>query len=318
MIRIFIHIVLFTAFLGMETSCSQTSAKKGVVVTSVKHKTFTLPTIPTTLTTPEDRAAYLAAHYWDAFDFTDTTLISKPEITEQALADFINILPYIPSDKAEQVLTGLMASASADSAMFAHFIELTEKYLYDPNSPFRNEEFCIPVLRYIVASPRLDDLYKIRPQYQLEMVLKNRPGDVATDFIYTLASGKTGRMHVLKADYTLLFFNNPDCEECIRVKAHIAASPVFPALTRTHGGKRPALVVLAVYPDAELDLWRKAEYPSCMTSSYDAGQVITDRQLYDLKAIPCLYLLDKDKRVILKDVSIEQIEEWLQKLLIKK
>ncbi len=311
MIRILIHTVLFTVLLGMDSSCSRTSAKKGAATTAA-HKTFTLPEVPATLTAPEDHAAYLVAHYWDAFDFTDTTLISKPEITEQALADFINILPYVPSDKAEQVLTGLMASASVDSEMFAHFIELTEKYLYEPNSPFRNEEFCIPVLRYIVASPKLDDLYKIRSQYQLEMVQKNRPGDVAMDFTYTLADGKTGRMHAMKADYTLLFFNNPDCEECIRVKAHIAASSAFSSLTQTHGGKWPALVVLAVYPDAELGLWRKAEYPSCMTDSYDAGQIITKQQLYDLKAIPTLYLLDKDKRVILKDATIETIEQYFQ------
>lgn len=41
------------------------------------------------------------------------------------------------------------------------------------------------------------------------------------------------------------------------------------------------------------------------------GAKITERQLYDLKAMPTLYLLDKDKRVILKDAPVEQIEQWL-------
>ena len=48
-----------------------------------------------------------------------------------------------------------------------------------------------------------------------------------------------------------------------------------------------------------------------MINAYDAGQKITERQLYDLKAMPTLYLLDKDKRVILKDAPVEQIEQWL-------
>ena len=35
------------------------------------------------------------------------------------------------------------------------------------------------------------------------------------------------------------------------------------------------------------------------------------RQVYDLKAMPTLYLLDAEKRVILKDASFEQVEERL-------
>ena len=36
-----------------------------------------------------------------------------------------------------------------------------------------------------------------------------------------------------------------------------------------------------------------------------------DDRLYDLKAIPTIYLLDSSKRVILKDVPVEVAEEWL-------
>jgi hypothetical protein len=44
---------------------------------------------------------------------------------------------------------------------------------------------------------------------------------------------------------------------------------------------------------------------------YDEGQRLTREQVYDLKAIPALYLLDAEKRVILKDASFEQVEERL-------
>ncbi|HBK95202.1 MAG TPA: DUF5106 domain-containing protein, partial [Porphyromonadaceae bacterium] len=40
---------------------------------------------------------------------------------------------------------------------------------------------------------------------------------------------------------------------------------------------------------------------------------ITKQKLYDIKAIPTLYLLDKDKKVILKDTSIEAIESFFAK-----
>ena len=44
---------------------------------------------------------------------------------------------------------------------------------------------------------------------------------------------------------------------------------------------------------------------------YDAGQRLTREQVYDLKAMPTLYLLDAEKRVILKDALFEQVEERL-------
>lgn len=36
------------------------------------------------------------------------------------------------------------------------------------------------------------------------------------------------------------------------------------------------------------------------------------KNLYDLKAIPTLYLLDKDKKVLLKDATVAQIDQYLQ------
>ena len=61
--------------------------------------------------------------------------------------------------------------------------------------------------------------------------------------------------------------------------------------------------VLALYPDELLDEWHayKEHIPSKWINSYDKGTVIRNKNLYDLKAIPALYLLDTEKRVIVKD-----------------
>ena len=57
--------------------------------------------------------------------------------------------------------------------------------------------------------------------------------------------------------------------------------------------------------------WERAVFPARWIDGYDAGQRLTREQVYDLKAMPTLYLLDVDKRVILKDASAERIEAWL-------
>lgn len=55
------------------------------------------------------------------------------------------------------------------------------------------------------------------------------------------------------------------------------------------------------------------EIPDTWINGYDKTGLVNDKQLYDLKALPTLYLLDREKKVILKDVTIEVIIDYLTK-----
>jgi hypothetical protein len=69
--------------------------------------------------------------------------------------------------------------------------------------------------------------------------------------------------------------------------------------------------VLAIYPDEDLVAWRDhiSDIPRSWINGYDAGMRITEARSYNLQAIPSLYLLDNEKRVIIKDgTSVAQIE----------
>ncbi|MFA6593111.1 MAG: DUF5106 domain-containing protein, partial [Bacteroidales bacterium] len=102
-------------------------------------QSFVFPDIPSSLTEPQERAEYLSYHYWDNFDFSDETNIKDRNIiTEQAFSDFLSILPI--TSCPEEGISRLLDGASADSSMFAYFRGLSEKYLYDYESPVRNEE----------------------------------------------------------------------------------------------------------------------------------------------------------------------------------
>ena len=67
-------------------------------------KTFTLPAIPAMLNTPELRADFLVRHYWDNVNFADTNYIHHPDITEQAWADYCDILNHVPLRTAQEVM----------------------------------------------------------------------------------------------------------------------------------------------------------------------------------------------------------------------
>jgi thiol-disulfide isomerase/thioredoxin len=130
---------------------------------------------------------------------------------------------------------------------------------------------------------------------------------VANNFKYRLADGTTGYLHDIEANYTILMFNNPDCPMCRDIIDQIGASPLLNELQELE-----RLKVIAVYPDSDLEAWHRYldKMPRRWIVSYDEGCVIDSDDLYNISAIPALYLLDNKKRVLIKDgTSVMQIEE---------
>lgn len=270
--------------------------------------TFILPTIPSMLNTSELRAEYLVRHYWDNINFADTNYVHHPEVTEQAWVDYIDLLKLVSPQVADAALKNTFSQATKEKKCYLYMMELADKYLYDPNSPMRNEEFYISVLDALLASPILNNTEKIRPQKRRELAQKNRIGTKAIDFTYTLESGKQGSLHRLNKPYIILFINNPGCHACAET---IEALKNAPTINQKFAKKQVA--ILSLYPDIDLEEWRRhlSDFPKEWINGYDKGQVIEQKNLYDLKAIPTLYLLDKEKTVLLKDVTAVEIEEYL-------
>ena len=301
--------ILVTIALAL-VACGQKRAKDGdeQILSNGAATELSFPNIVIPEMVPiEERVKFLAEHYWDRFDFSDTTFCNKPDITEQAYANYLDILRYVDPAVAQQSAAQLIKRAEVDSTMFDYFVMLSDKYLYDPNSPFRNDELLIPTLECIIASPLLDEDEKIRPQSQLNMAQKNRIGQKANDFRYTLHDGRTGHMYSIEADYLLVFINNPDCPACKEIREQIGASPMLSEMI-----ERGMMKVLAIYPDEDITAWLNYRHniPASWINGYDKQLRMRDEELYDLKAIPSLYLLDAEKRVMLKDCNlVPQIEE---------
>lgn len=301
-------IILVSIILTGMISCSSCQSNKQGKKTIAEFKA---PTPSTMLTSQEDRLNYMVNNYWGKFDFADTTQISRADFIESHFYNYLNNYLYVAElELSKKALKNLITTSHLkDSLMFAHFIKMSEKYFYDPNSPFRNEEFYVVVMDYVVNAPNISEINKVRPKYQLEMALKNRVGDIATNFGYTLSNGKKGKLHDIKSDYTLIFFNDPDCPDCLRVKDYISNNETLKRLIS--GGNNQDMKVLAMYTDENVELWNTGIYPKDWINGYDEGRVITNTNLYAIPATPSQYLLDKDKRVIFKDAPIEQISEWL-------
>lgn len=305
------YLNIFFLFLILCTACGNRKASDNQAedIKSDSTKIFALPVIPALLNTPESRADYLVHHYWENVDFADTTYLDHREVMEQAWVDYIDIMKLVPEETAISAIKQMYKDAGKKKKVFFYFTDLAEKYLYDPNSPMRNEELYIPVLDAMLESSVLDDTEKILPKGRRDLAEQNRLGRQAEDFTYTLVSGKSGTLYGVKADYTLLFINNPGCHAC---EEGIKELKQAPAINKEFEAGN--LKILSVYPDEDKEEWERhlSDFPKEWINGYDKKLMIKEKNLYDLKAIPTLYLLDKNKKVLLKDAVVGQIEQYLQ------
>lgn len=286
------------------------AADKLPAATADTTRTFEYIKVPDTLTPPQARAAYVTEHFWDHYDFADTTLLSLPRVSEQGFADYMSILGSVEPEMARRSIGLFLKKASVEPKARDHFLSLAEKYLYDPNSPMRNEELYICVVESYLADKSVPEMSRLRPESQLETLRKNRVGTPAADFRYETIGGAKGNLYGIKTPYTLVYFNNPECENCHITTSRIKNSPIVSEMIRDK-----QLTVLSIYPDGQVEMWRShaADFPANWVVAYDKGRTIDSGRLYDLRAIPSLYLLDKDKKVLMKDADFRHVDAYLSK-----
>ncbi|MEA4982565.1 MAG: DUF5106 domain-containing protein [Paludibacter sp.] len=247
--------------------------------------------------------------FWSDYDFNDKKLINHPELLQQQVLSFINLLDRYSAQNSKNAIGLFMDKLlAADTSIVKHTVdEVLEKFLYRADSPIRNEFYYLTVVDCILKSENISTIDKERFIFQRKLITTNLVGSVANNFSYVTKEGHTGTLADIKAEYLLIYFNNPDCDECKRVKEMMENSPEIAS-----GLQSRQLVVLSLYPDKDLTVWRKAKYPEKWIDTYNEDQSIMNKSLYDLRAIPCLYLLDKDKHVIFKDGVLEDILSFLK------
>ena len=277
---------------------------------------------PAMMSDPQDLARHLAGHYWDRFTDTsclypsDSVLVNgvdKGEV-EQKFADWTYILDMVSFKDAETAVSRLYSKALAceqadtSSGVFEFFTEMAYKYFYDPNSPLRNEDLYNAYVRRLAGYEGLTPEMRGKYEYYAKMTSLNRTGSVATDFRFSDRYGKIHTLHGIKAPLTILFFSNPGCNACLEIINVLKDEPAISSMIDDG-----TLAVLNIYIDEDLQGWRDYMpiYPEKWYNGFDPDLVIRTENLYNVRAIPSLYLLDHEKRVILKDAPERRLFEYL-------
>lgn len=255
-----------------------------------------MPRIPSELTSPADRGAYLSVHYWDALDFVDDARAADTAFMEQALVDFLSIMPHVPEQARRDGLAVMFGRASADEDASELLRLLCQIYLSDAGSPMRDERLYVDMLEADAMSQPEGSATGIRRMALAEEMKKNLPGDVAADFAMVTADGgdAPATLHRLVTRPTLMLVYNPDCGTCHEV---IDAMKRDAALQ--HAVAVGTVSVLAVAVDTGRDMWEsyRGNIPTEWVSALDTDG-IGDNEIYYVPETPMVYLIGGDCRVI--------------------
>ena len=279
--------------------------------------------LPAMITDPAEQLDYILDHYWDTFfsgewptDSAEVLGVPDKEV-EQNISLYIALLDKLPVPEAQQSLRGTFSKIESRqqrdtaSLFYMRFTEMLSSCLYDPNSPLRSEDLYLPVVEGMVNSrfTRPDRLAGYR--FELEKCRLNPYGSAVPDFKFKDASGRMHHLYGEKAGYTMLFFSNPGCTACKEIIDQIGSRAYVPGMI-----SRGELAIVNIYIDDELDKWREYEpsYPRDWVNGYDFSQIINTDSLYYVRAIPSLYLLDSQKRVIYKDAPVERVLLFLDNI----
>ena len=226
--------------------------------------------------------------------------------------DFIEQVAALDQVRAEFLMNATMETLVSDPKGYRQMMELAEKRFSDAADPIHNEGLYMVVLKHAIEQYVLSNTEKEKQRLLLEGAKKNMIGTIAADFDYVTPDDKTvHHLKDLKANYVLVYFNNPDCESCEKVKERLASNDLINKMVN-----EKKLIVLAIYPYDDQNLWKKAKYPKMMINGWNQSRQIEYAELYDLPTLPCFYLLDKDYKVLIKNEgSLNKVEAYLNDLL---
>ena len=292
-----------------------------------KKESLPFPVVepPVLITDTEKKLDYLSEHCWDEFfalspsEKKDSNLINGISLAEvrNNYVNYVQILSSVSHSQAKKSISGFYTKVAETerkdslSNTFETMVEFTETYLYDPNSPFRDEDIYAVFAQKMSSSEFLRNEEREKYRIIAQKCALNSVGTPAADFLFSDEKGRNYSLHKIEAEFTILFFSNPDCVACESVISNLNSNDKLTQLV-----KAERIKVLNIYIDEDLTAWYKYMpiYPKTWINGYDPNLSVKNDELYNIRAIPSLYLLDDGKNVILKDATLEKIYNFIQNI----
>lgn len=289
-------------------------------------KTMQEAPLPAKYQNPKTRAdsvaqyRYAKEHYWDNFDFMDGRLVRTP-IFENKLKNYLTnwVVPDPDSIIYEQ--NWMMALGRNDPEMSRYLISyFIDNYMY-PKIMGQDKVFLHTYEKYVAndnpATSWLNEKQRKAITERAYMVMANQLGSPAHDMALADTAGATKRLFDVKADYVVIAFWDPHCGRCRE------ELPRIDSLYQASWKQNKVQVYAVMVNEESVNDWapfiRKTgrgwvhvHQSKEMRDAEEAAKQPNFRQLYDMRSTPTLFLLDKDKKIMAKNIGLEDLDNVLK------
>ena len=266
------------------------------------ERLFDYPEVPDTIITLENRTNYIVQNFWNNYDFSQP--IRNERVFEATFRDYVTFFKYAHKTIVVSCIKDMMRKAQSNKSNFLLIAEIAERALYEPGAEYWSDEVYIPFLESVLDNNMLKKSEKERYKYQLELLQNNLMGDRAQDFELRLADGSKKKLSEIEGKMFLVFFNDEECDDCTIGRLRLSTDVTLNALI--DAGE---ITFVCVYMGKYTDEW--AQRAASYHDKWIIGANDEVAEKYDLRIQPSIYILDKDKVILDKNINVEGIKTLL-------
>ncbi|SJZ67965.1 TlpA family protein disulfide reductase [Sediminibacterium ginsengisoli] len=278
------------------------------------------PAIPVVKGKPDSLYPYrfVKDHYWDDVSFNDDRLLRTP-FFEPKLDDYFKYYVSPEPDSIIQEVKYMLLTARTGKEIYPYLLtKFTNKYM-TPEYMGQDKVFVYLFENFYAKGDTmlLNPASRKTITERAYFLMANQLGQPAPALDLTDTLGKTASLYNIKAPFTAVVFWDPNCGHC---KEEI---PRLDSLYKARWKKLNVAIYSVNIYENEIPAWKKFlrehkiegwiqayETKAAKEAGEKAGKA-NYRQLYDITKTPTMYLLDKDKKIIAKQLSLEQFDDLI-------
>lgn len=258
---------------------------------------------------------YFKTHYWDGVSFTDDRLTRTP-VFEPKLDKYYKDLVPPEADSIAREVDNMLLQSRTNKTMFQYLlVYFVQKYI-NPEYMGQDAVFVHLFEKYINTGQAdfFTEKYREFINNRAYSLMANLIGQPAANLEMVDSSDKAQPLYGVEAPFIVLCFWDPTCSHCKEVVPKVDS--IFKAKWREEGVKVYGVMVdggreawVQFIKDHNLTGWLHVYETKAHHDAIEADGKPGYKQLYDVYQTPILYLLDKDKRIIAKKLTYQQLDE---------